>query len=170
MALADRPRHQQPLLLHWSDVTACDIGRWSLGALSRVGDRLLTRLLCLQARRRFERVEGRERILPLYDAFVLVADHGSQREAVLLPALLILARQGRPVRFLADWNFRLIPGAGYLYDDSGAITVTRKDAPPRVLNRLKSLFVQPVRAYEQAYRQLAAEAGWCPARDPLRQA
>jgi 1-acyl-sn-glycerol-3-phosphate acyltransferase len=58
------------------------------------------------------------------------------------------------VRFLADWNFRLIPGVGQLYDRSGTITLTRKDAKPRVLNRLKPLFEPHVPAHVEARRHL----------------
>jgi 1-acyl-sn-glycerol-3-phosphate acyltransferase len=141
-------------LPRWSDLTASDVRRWPLTHLPRTSDRILARLACLLALRQIVLVEGWERILPRHDPVLLVANHSSRREAVLLPALLTLVREGRPVRFLADWNFRLIPGVGYLYRRSGAITVTRKHARPRVLNCLRPLFDPSVPPYEQARRHL----------------
>jgi 1-acyl-sn-glycerol-3-phosphate acyltransferase len=67
----------------------------------------------------------------------------------------MLVRGGRPVRFLADWNFRLIPGVSRLYARSGAITVTRKDAKPRILNPFKPLFETEIPPLEEAARHLS---------------
>ncbi|MFY9975246.1 MAG: lysophospholipid acyltransferase family protein, partial [Chromatiaceae bacterium] len=122
--------------------------------LARFGDRLLARLAGLLALRSIQDIEGWERIHPLNDPFLLVANHSSRREALLLPAILLLARGGSPVRFLADWNFRLIPGMGHLYDRTGTITLTRKDARPRLLNRLKPLFEPPIPAHVEALGHL----------------
>jgi 1-acyl-sn-glycerol-3-phosphate acyltransferase len=66
----------------------------------------------------------------------------------------MLARGGRAVRFLADWNFRLIPGIGYLYAMSDAITLTRKDARPRILNRLRSRYEPKVPPLAEAKNHL----------------
>jgi 1-acyl-sn-glycerol-3-phosphate acyltransferase len=107
-------------------------------------------------RRQVRAIEHWERVLPARDPFILVANHGSRRETVYLTAALMLARGGRPVHFLADWNFRLIPGVNYLYAGTGAITVTRKDARPRWLNRLKPRFSREAPALEQARVQLMA--------------
>jgi 1-acyl-sn-glycerol-3-phosphate acyltransferase len=123
---------------------------WSLPELANATDRFLTRVACFVASRQIVLIDGLENILPKRDPFVLVANHSSRREAVFLPALLMLARGGRTVRFLADWNFRLIPGAGALYDRSGAITLMRKDARPRLLNLLKPMFVPKVPPLEEA--------------------
>jgi 1-acyl-sn-glycerol-3-phosphate acyltransferase len=131
-----------------------EIWRLPLPELSRVADRLLTRAFCTLALYQVRNLEGWSAILPARDPFLLAANHSSRREALYLPALLLLLRGGRPVHFLADWNFRLIPGVGRLYRGSGAITVTRKDARPRVLNGLKPFFVAAVPAREQAARAL----------------
>ena len=61
-----------------------------------------------------------------------------------MPALLLLHRGGRLVHFLADWNFRLIPGVGFIYARAQVVTVTRKSAKPRFLNILKPLYEQPL--------------------------
>ena len=135
----------QPTLPHlelpqWHNLGWSQIRKWPLEELSSATDRALTRLACLIALKQVVLVVGWENVLPRHDPFLLIANHSSRREALFLPAVLMLARGGRTIRFLADWNFRLIPGAGSLYNRSGAITLTRKDARPRVLNLLKPLF------------------------------
>lgn len=138
----------------WAALRPSDIWRWPLPELRRRSDRLLARLAGAWALRSVSEVTGWERVHPRNDPFLLAVNHSSRREVVLLTAILLLARGGRPVRFLADWNFRLIPGVGYLYDRSGAITVTHKEAKPRVLNRLKPIFAPPVPGHLEALRHL----------------
>jgi 1-acyl-sn-glycerol-3-phosphate acyltransferase len=65
-------------------------------------------------------------------------------------------RGGRLIHFLADWNFRLIPGVGLIYRRGGVITVTRKPARPRFLNVFKPLYMDPVPPLERARRHLLA--------------
>lgn len=139
----------------------CDEATWSrllvrpLPHLASPLDRLLVRGAAALARRQV-RLEGDwEAVGAQPGGFVLVANHGSRRDALYLPALLVLARGGRPVHFLADWNFRLIPGVGWLYRRAGAITVPRKPARPRFLNYLKPLFELGEAPMAQA-RQLIA--------------
>jgi 1-acyl-sn-glycerol-3-phosphate acyltransferase len=145
-----------PRLPAWQDVRPRDLWRWPLDALARPLDRGVLRAAAALARRQVRFIEHWERVMPNQDPFILVANHGSRRETVYLTAALMLARGGRPVHFLADWNFRLIPGIGYLYARTGAITVTRKDARPRVLNRLKPWFLHATPALEQARARLLA--------------
>jgi 1-acyl-sn-glycerol-3-phosphate acyltransferase len=140
----------------WQDLRLWDLWDWPLVALERPLDRVLTRAAAALARRQVRAIAGWERVLPVHDPFILVANHGSRREALYLPAALMLARGGRPVHFLADWNFRLIPGVGYLYDGSGAITVARKEARPRWLNRFRSRYVAQTPPMEQARQRLTA--------------
>lgn len=138
----------------WAELRPRDLWRWPLPGLASFGDRLLARLAGLLALRSIQDIEGWGRIQPRNDPFLLVANHSSRREALLLPAILLLARGGSPVRFLADWNFRLIPGVSHLYDRTGTITLTRKDARPRLLNRLKPLFEPPIPAHVEALSHL----------------
>jgi 1-acyl-sn-glycerol-3-phosphate acyltransferase len=149
----DRTR-RPPALPAWPALGLGDLWRWPLDSLPHPVDRALLKAAACLARRQVRDIAGWERILPDRDPFVLVANHGSRRETVYLVAALMLARGGRPIHFLADWNFRLIPGVSRLYSRSGAIDVTRKDARPRFLNRLKPRFVQPVSALEQARARL----------------
>ncbi len=146
-----RPHSELP---QWQGLSRSLVRKWPLEALSSASDRYLTRLACLAALNQVVEIDGVENILPQRDPFLLVANHSSRREAVFLPALLLMARGGRIVRFLADWNFRLIPGVGYLYRRSGTITLTRKNARPRILNQLKPLFEPRTPPLEEAKRHL----------------
>ena len=127
---------------------------WPLPA-SNLRDRLLLRTLAFAACGRVRAVHGLEHIAPENDPIVLVANHNTRREALLVPGLLVFYRGGRLIRFLADWNFRLIPGIGFIYRRSGAITVTRKSARPRFLNLLKPIYRDPLTSLERARRHLA---------------
>jgi 1-acyl-sn-glycerol-3-phosphate acyltransferase len=69
---------------------------------------------------------------------------------LLVPALLMLLRGGRRIHFLADWNFRLIPGLDLVYRRAGAISVMRKPARPRLLNIFKPLIADPQPAHARA--------------------
>ncbi len=115
---------------------------WALPSMHRVGDRLLLRALALLATRHIVAIHGLEHIRPACDPFILVANHSTRREAILVPAMLFLHRGGRVVHFLADWNFQLIPGVGLIYSRAEVVTVTRKSARPRFLNVLKPLYGQ----------------------------
>ncbi|HEU0062065.1 MAG TPA: lysophospholipid acyltransferase family protein [Hyphomicrobiaceae bacterium] len=120
------------------------------------GDRLLLRALTLCAARYVVAIEGLQHIRPAQDPFILVANHSTRREAVPVPAMLLLLRGGRRVHFLADWNFRLIPGVGFLYARAEVVTVTRKSAKPRFLNALKPLYAPALPTLERARAHLVA--------------
>lgn len=113
-------------------------------------DRILARGMALLARRRVRAVHGAEHIGPGNDPFILVLNHSTRMEALLVPAMLVMLRRGRRIHFLADWNFRLIPFVGLLYRRSGVITVMRKPARPRFLNILKPLVAPAVPAADEA--------------------
>jgi len=146
-----RPHSELP---QWQGLSPSLVRQWPLDALSSASDRFLTRFAWRAALTQISAIEGVENVLPQRDPFLLVANHSSRREAIFLPALLVMARGGHVVRFLADWNFRLIPGMGYLYRRSGTITLTRKAARPRILNVLKPLFEPRTPPLEEARRHL----------------
>src|SRR5262249_55032945 len=75
---------------------------------------------------------------------------------LVAPPLMFLLRRGRRIHFMADWNFRMIPGIGLLYRRAGVITVARKPARPRFLNLVKPLFTEVMSPAEQARKHLAA--------------
>lgn len=125
-------------------------------ALPHIGplDRVLLRAVALIASRNISGIYGFEHVQAASDPFILVANHSTRRKSLYVPALLFLRRGGRRIHFLADWNFRLIPGVGHIYQRAEVITVTRKPAKPRFLNILKPLYEQPLPALERAREQL----------------
>ncbi len=140
----------------------------------RAFDRALVRGTALIGRCTIHSIAGVEHIAPDRDPFILALNHGTRLEAVLVPPLLFLLRRGKRIHFMADWNFRMIPGIGLLYRRAGVITVNRKPARPRFLNLLKPLFVDSISPTEQARNHLAAgrSIGVFPEgtvnRDPMR--
>lgn len=125
-------------------------------AMERVSTRALVRALMLLARRRVLAVDGLEHIRTAHDPFILALNHSTRPEALLVPAAIVFHRNGALVRFLADWNFRLIPGIGLIYRRAETISVMRKPARPRVLNVLKPLYRQQLTAFEQGRAHLLA--------------
>jgi 1-acyl-sn-glycerol-3-phosphate acyltransferase len=121
-----------------------------------LGDRLLLRALALLARRQILSVHGLQHVRAAADPFILAVNHNTRYESLLVPAVLFLHRGGRIMHFLADWNFRLIPGIGYIYSRAQVVTVTRKSAKPRVLNVLRPLYRGPLPPLERARRYLAS--------------
>lgn len=97
-----------------------------------------------------ERVEHADRLRRLDGPFVAVLNHSQPLEAFLVPALLAWLRGGRVIRFLADWNFMLLPPVYALYRSARVIPVTRKQARPRFLNALQDLLAPPPTGFECA--------------------
>lgn len=133
-----------------SEIVGCALPHLGLG------DRLLLRTLALFASRHIVAIHGLQHFRPATDPFILAANHSTRRESVLVPALLFLHRGGRLVHFLADWNFRLIPGVDLIYARAQVVTVTRKSAKPRFLNALKPLYQHAQPPLERARAHLAA--------------
>ena len=134
----------------FSEILGCALPHLGLG------DRLLLRATAMLARHHVRSVHGLHHIRTAGDPFILAANHGTRRESLLVPALLLLHRGGRRVHFLADWGFRLIPGVGLIYARAQVVTVLRKSARPRLLNVLKPLYERPLRPFEQARAHLLA--------------
>jgi len=88
-------------------------------------------------------VHGVERLRRQEGPFVVALNHSQRTEAFLVPALLAWLRGGRVVRFLADWNFMLIPPVYVLYKSARVIPVTSKPARPRILTGLRDLLTSP---------------------------
>jgi 1-acyl-sn-glycerol-3-phosphate acyltransferase len=66
----------------------------------------------------------------------------------------MLYRGGRLIHFMADWNFRLIPGIGLIYRRAQTITVTRKSARPHILDLLKPCYFERLTVLERARARL----------------
>jgi 1-acyl-sn-glycerol-3-phosphate acyltransferase len=154
------PEVSQPLAIGpsqqvWRVPAAAEILACALPHLG-LGDRLLLRAFALLARCQVLAIHGLQHIRTAGDPFILAANHGTQRESLLVPTLLLLHRGGRRVHFLADWNFRLIPGVGLIYSRAQVVTILRKSAKPRFLNVLKPLYERSLRPFEQARAHLRA--------------
>ena len=115
----------------------------------------MVRGLALFARGRVLAVSGLPHVRPGLDPFILAINHNTRTEALLVPALIMLHRGGRLIHFLADWNFRLIPGIGLLYRRAETITVTAKHARPRVLDALKPFYRHSLTVLDRARLCLA---------------
>ena len=116
--------------------------------------RFMVRALTAGSKRRVVEIRGLEHVAPESDPFIFVCNHNQRLEAVMLPALLIYHRDGKLIHFMADWQTMLVPLAGTLLRRGQVITVTRKSARWRVLNRLKPLFKHPEPAFERAFLKL----------------
>lgn len=119
-------------------------------------DRIVVRSVATLGSSRIARIVGLEHVLPDRDPFVLALNHSTKLEAILVPAMLMLLRRGRHVHFLADWNFKLVPGVSLLYHCARVITVPNKDARPRFLNALKPYLTSGLPPMEQARERLLA--------------
>jgi 1-acyl-sn-glycerol-3-phosphate acyltransferase len=139
----------------WHPPAWHEILRWPLPH-NGLGDRLLLRAVALVIRRHVRAIDGLENLPDGSRPFILVANHSSRREAVVMPAFLMLLRGGRLIHFFADWNFQLILGVGWTYRRAGAVVVGRKPARPRFLNVFKPFLIDPMPSIERARLCLAA--------------
>lgn len=119
-------------------------------------------------------IVGLEHLDPRRDPAIVVMNHTTRAEALIVPSCLIFHRGGKCVHFIADWNSLLLPGVGWCMRMSGVIVVVRKDAKPKWLNILKPLYRPKHPPMESAKRILQAggAVGIFPEgrahRDPLR--
>lgn len=101
-----------------------------------------------------ESVARADRLRRLDGPFVAILNHSQPMEAFLVPALLAWLRGGRVIRFLADWNYMLLPPVYALYKSARIIPVTSKQARPRFLNALKTVVAPPPTGFDEARRCL----------------
>ncbi len=100
-------------------------------------------------------VYGAGPLLSTPDPFIFTVNHTQYAEALLIPTLLMFLRGGKPIRFLSDWNFLLIPGVRSLLRRAETIPVTTKSARPRWLNRFRQTLVQGPTGIDGARLSLA---------------
>lgn len=89
---------------------------------------------------------------------IVALNHTTKLEALIVPAVLMALRGGRPVHFLADWNFLLVPGLATVFRIAEVIPVNRKPARPAFLNRFRARLCPDRPAHELARDRLAAGA------------
>jgi 1-acyl-sn-glycerol-3-phosphate acyltransferase len=140
-------------VLPWSPAAPDEVWRWPLPALGP-GDRWLMRGISLFGWRQVLSITGLAHIQPERDPFIVALNHNNRSESLLVPTLMMLHRGGKLIRFLADWNYSLIPGIGLIYRRAGIIMLTRKPARPRCLNVLKPLYQHSVSALERSRTHL----------------
>src|SRR5262245_61363501 len=87
-----------PCQLTWRIPAAREILGCALPDLG-LGDRLLLRAIGLLARRHIFSIHGLQHIASSCDPFILAANHGTRRESLLVPALLLLQRGGRRLHY-----------------------------------------------------------------------
>ena len=131
-------------------------GVWSkpLPHLEGWSNRFLYRFVSTLSLPLIRSIEGLEHIDNASDPFVLVLNHSQRLEAVLIPVRLIGERSGKRIRFVADWNFMMIPFVGLIYRRGGVLVVDSKSAKPRVLNHLKRFYRQAGSVFDRARRAL----------------
>ncbi len=100
--------------------------------------------------------DGLERLSSGSDPFIVVMNHSTRLEALLLPVFFAFHRHGRVIPFVADWNFALIPGLGAALRAGDSILLVRKPAKPAFLNVFRPWFERKGPALEQAARLLRA--------------
>ena len=144
------PREYEPREFEFARFDLAEIWRRPLPALAgKPATRIAIRLLLTTLARRVCGITGIENIATRRDPFILCFNHGTRSEALLVPALLAFLRGGRLVHFFADWNYQLIPVVGYVMRLGEPITVTRKPARPRILNRLRPRYADSMPALER---------------------
>lgn len=95
-----------------------------------------------------------EHLAPDRDPFIVVMNHSTRIEALLLPSVFAFHREGRLVSFIADWNFALVPGLATILRAGESILLVRKPARPAFLNVFKPLFERQGPAFERAAHAL----------------
>ncbi len=99
-------------------------------------------------------IHGVERLAPEADPFIMVLNHTTWLEALLLPITFGYIRGGKLIRFLADWNFALIPGIAMILRAGETILLVRKPARPAFLNVFRPLFQRSGPAFQRAAEAL----------------
>lgn len=116
--------------------------------------RLVIRSVLLTAGSRILRIEGFENVAEARDPFILVMNHTTTLESLLVPAVLMHLRKGRRVHFMADWNFMLIPPVAVIFRCGQVIPVASKPARPVFLNRFRRMFTGGIPSQERARQML----------------
>jgi 1-acyl-sn-glycerol-3-phosphate acyltransferase len=118
--------------------------------LTRWLSRFLLRSIYSVLRRDIVNVHGLEHLRTKHDPFVVVMNHSTRLEALLLPILFAFQRRGKLVRFIADWNFALIPGLATVLRAGETILLVRKPARPAFMNVFRPLFERSGPAFDRA--------------------
>ena len=136
-------------------LTARQIWTQPLDHFTRKRSAFWCRTLVMLARRYVVAMDGDyASFMKMCGPFILVLNHNMRHESVLIPALLHFYRKGRPLHFIADWPFLLVPGIAAIYRAGDTIITTQKRAKPGFLNLFKPLFKPTQPAFQQALEKL----------------
>ncbi|MBL9126388.1 MAG: 1-acyl-sn-glycerol-3-phosphate acyltransferase [Verrucomicrobiales bacterium] len=127
-----------------------EIWRRPLPLLRRPLSRFLLRSILSLLARDVVGFRGIERLAVDRDPVILAINHSTRLEALLLPILFAFLRRGKLVRFIADWNFALIPGIATVLRAGETILLVRKPARPAFLNILRPWFERHGPAFDRA--------------------
>lgn len=134
----------------WHRPGIAEIWRRPLPRLPRWLSRFLLRLIYGVLRRDIVNVHGLQYLRPNQDPFIVTMNHSTRLEALLFPILFAFERRGKLVRFIADWNFALIPGIATVLRAGETILLVRKPAKPAFLNVFRPWFERNGPAFERA--------------------
>lgn len=138
----------------WKPPGLREIWHRSLPQLPRRLSRFLLRAILSLLARDLIQLHGNERLQGDRDPFILASNHSTRLEALLLPILFAFLRRGRLIRFIADWNFALIPGIATVLRAGESILLVRKPARPAFLNVFRPWFERKGPAFERAAQLL----------------
>jgi 1-acyl-sn-glycerol-3-phosphate acyltransferase len=99
---------------------------------------------------RIHSIRGFENISGARDPFILALNHTQKIEAPIVPAVLGILRQGKMIRFIADWNLMLVPMVYFMYRAGQVIVLDRKSAKPNFLNILRPYLTSKTPAFDRA--------------------
>jgi 1-acyl-sn-glycerol-3-phosphate acyltransferase len=122
----------------------------------RPGTRVALRLVNAALASRILEIRGMERLAGARDPFIVVLNHSQRLEAVTIPTTLFVARDGKLIHFIADWNFMLIPGVGMIMRMGQTIPLAYKDARPRWLNVFRARYRRGPPAFVKARELIEA--------------
>lgn len=141
-----RPADDERGGLRWGEVftTSLKHQRW------RLHGHVVLRFFAAAFGRRILSLKGLEHIGVDHDPFVLALNHSQHLEALFVPATFGVLRQGKMIRFIADWNLQLVPGIWPVYRAGQVIILDRKPAKPAWLNLFRPLLTSRTPASERA--------------------
>ncbi len=116
--------------------------------------RVAMRFMSLLGIRQVRAIYGLEHVAEARDPFILAISHRIRREAIIVPALMMLMRDGKMIHFFADWNFLMIPIVGWVMRRGEIIVVGRKSAGP--LDFMRRFYQPAVPPADQARALLAS--------------
>ena len=114
------------------------LGRWIVRCIAGFGSN------------RIHSIRGLENISTESDPIILALNHTQKIEAPIVPAVLGILRQGKMIRFIADWDLMLVPLVYLMYRAGQVIVLDRKPAKPKFLNILRPLLTSKTPAFDRA--------------------